>query len=33
MRVILGDVEDAQVKMDNKIIKTMAKELFVRKES
>ena len=33
MRVILGDVEEAQVKMDNKIIKTMAKELFVRKES
>ena len=33
MRVILGDVEEAQVKMDNKIIKTMAKELFIRKES
>jgi hypothetical protein len=33
MRVILGDVEEAQVKLDNKIIKTMAKELFIRKES
>ena len=30
MRVILGDVEDAQVKMDNKIIKTMAKGLFCK---
>ena len=33
MRVILGDVEDEQVKLDNKIIKTMAKELFVNKNS
>jgi len=31
MRAILGDVEDEQVKLDNKIIKTMAKELFVKK--
>jgi hypothetical protein len=31
MRAILGDVEDEQTKMDNKIIKTMAKELFVEK--
>ena len=31
MRAILGDVEDQQIKMDNKIIKTMAKELFVEK--
>ena len=30
MRVILGDVEEAQVKMDNKIIKTMAKGLFCK---
>jgi hypothetical protein len=33
MRVILGDVEDEQVKLDNKIIKTMAKDLFVNKNS
>ena len=31
MRAILGDVEEEQTKMDNKIIKTMAKELFVEK--
>ena len=31
MRAILGDVEDEQIKLDNKIIKTMAKELFVNK--
>ena len=31
MRAILGDVEDEQIKLDNKIIKTMAKELFVKK--
>jgi|SaaInlV_150m_DNA_3_1039698.scaffolds.fasta_scaffold12500_2 hypothetical protein len=31
MKAILGDVEDEQVKLDNKIIKTMAKELFVNK--
>jgi hypothetical protein len=30
MRVILGDVEEAQVKLDNKIIKTMAKGLFCK---
>ncbi len=33
MRVILGDVEDEQIKLDNKIIKTMAKDLFVNKNS
>jgi len=31
MRLMLGDVEDAQIKLDNKIIKTMSKELFVNK--
>lgn len=31
MRAILGDVEEEQIKLDNKIIKTMAKELFVQK--
>jgi hypothetical protein len=31
MRAILGDVEDEQLKLDNKIIKTLAKELFVNK--
>jgi hypothetical protein len=31
MRAILGDVEEEQVKMDNKIIRNMAKELFVHK--
>jgi len=31
MRLMLGDVEDAQIKLDNKIIKTMSKELYVRK--
>jgi len=30
MRVILGDVEDEQVRLDNKIIKTMAKGLFCK---
>ena len=30
MRVILGDVEEAQVKLDNKIIKAMAKGLFCK---
>jgi len=32
MRAILGDVEEEQIKIDNKIIKTMAKELFVQKQ-
>ena len=32
MRLMLGDVEEAQIKLDNKIIKTMSKELYVRKE-
>ena len=31
MRLMLGDVEDAQIKLDNKIIKTMSKELYVSK--
>ena len=31
MRLILGDVEDAQMKLDNKIIKTMSKELYISK--
>ena len=31
MRAILGDVEEEQIKLDNKIIKTMAKELFIQK--
>jgi hypothetical protein len=31
MRLMLGDVEEAQIKLDNKIIKTMSKELFVNK--
>jgi hypothetical protein len=30
MRVILGDVEEEQVRLDNKIIKTMAKGLFCK---
>jgi hypothetical protein len=30
MRVILGDVEEAQIRLDNKIIKTMSKELFCK---
>lgn len=30
MRLILGDLEDEQVKLDNKIIKTMAKGLFCK---
>ena len=32
MKEILGDVEEEQIKLDNKIIKTMAKELFVQKQ-
>jgi len=32
MRVILGDVEDAQIKLDNKIIKSLSKELYVDKK-
>jgi hypothetical protein len=32
MKAILGDVEDEQIKLDNKIIKTLSKELFVDKE-
>ena len=32
MRAILGDVEEEQIKLDNKIIKNMAKELFVQKQ-
>jgi len=31
MRLMLGDVEEAQIKLDNKIIKTMSKELYVSK--
>ena len=31
MKAILGDVEEEQIKLDNKIIKTIAKELFVQK--
>jgi hypothetical protein len=31
MRIILGDVEDEQIRLDNKIIKTIAKDLFVNK--
>jgi hypothetical protein len=31
MRAILGDVEEEQIRLDNKIIKTLAKELFVQK--
>jgi hypothetical protein len=31
MRAILGDAEEEQIRLDNKIIKTMAKELFVQK--
>jgi hypothetical protein len=31
MRLMLGDVEEAQIKLDNKIIKTMSKELYVHK--
>ena len=30
MRVVLGDVEEEQVRLDNKIIKTMAKGLFCK---
>ena len=31
MRAILGDAEDEQIRLDNKIIKTFAKDLFVNK--
>jgi hypothetical protein len=31
MRAILGDAEEEQIRLDNKIIKTLAKELFVQK--
>jgi hypothetical protein len=31
MQSLLGDVEDEQLKLDNKIIKTMAKTLYVNK--
>ena len=31
MRYILGDVEEEQIKLDNKIIKKLAKDLFVKK--
>ena len=31
MSAILGDVEDEQVKLDNKVIKTLAKELYISK--
>lgn len=31
MRLMLGDVEEAQIKLDNKIIKTMSRELYIRK--
>jgi hypothetical protein len=33
MQSLLGDVEDEQLKLDNKIIKTMAKDLFVNKNA
>lgn len=33
MRAILGDAEDEQIRLDNKIIKTMSKDLFVSKNS
>jgi hypothetical protein len=33
MRAILGDVEEEQIKLDNKIIKTLANEWFVQKSS
>jgi len=33
MKAILGDVEDEQLKLDNKIVKTLAKELFVNKNN
>jgi len=33
MRAILGDAEDEQIRLDNKIIKTMSKDLFVNKHS
>ena len=32
MRAILGDVEEEQTRLDNKIIKNMAKEIFVCKQ-
>jgi hypothetical protein len=31
MEALLGDIEDEQIKLDNKIIKTMAKTLYVNK--
>ena len=31
MQALLGDVEDEQIKLDNKIIKTMAKDLYINK--
>jgi hypothetical protein len=33
MQALLGDVEDEQIKLDNKVIKTMAKDLFVNKNA
>jgi hypothetical protein len=33
MQAVLGDVEDEQIKLDNKIIKTMAKTLYVNKNA
>jgi hypothetical protein len=33
MESLLGDVEDEQLKLDNKIIKTMAKTLYVNKSN
>jgi hypothetical protein len=33
MESLLGDVEDEQLKLDNKIIKTIAKDLFVNKNA
>lgn len=33
MKAILGDAEDQQIKLDNKIIKSLSKELFVEKDS
>jgi hypothetical protein len=32
MQAVLGDVEDEQMKLDNKIIKTISKELYVNKK-
>jgi hypothetical protein len=33
MRAILGDAEDEQIRLDNKIIKTFAKDLYVNKNA